>query len=165
MLCDICHKNQATLHLTEVVEGKTVETHLCQACAQAKAEELNKQLDIADFLGGLAEGMVKDEQENLVCPNCGLTYKNFQKKGRLGCQDCYVNFRSKLMPLFKRVHGSAKHNGKIMFNTDKNALLQGRIKELQDSLKRAVELEEYEEAAQLRDQIEEFKKQANQKKS
>ena len=154
MLCDVCHKNSATVHLTEIINGRIVEMHICQVCAQAKASELNKHLNISGFLGSLADMMGGFPKEDLLkCHSCGLSYKEFKEKGRLGCGNCYTAFRRLLLPLLKKVHSAVQHTGKIPLHLDKKISSRLKIKDLHERLQRAIQLEEYEEAAKLRDQI------------
>ncbi|MFA5100787.1 MAG: UvrB/UvrC motif-containing protein [Candidatus Omnitrophota bacterium] len=155
MVCDICHKNSATVHLTEIVSGKVAEMHICQTCAKSKATELKEQLSISDFLGGLVniDDVEKEIETSLKCPLCGLTYNDFRKKGRLGCAQCYTTFRQQLMPLLKKIHGSTQHIGKSPVPANAKTPLETELKELRVRLERAVQLEEYEDAARLRDSI------------
>jgi len=165
MLCDICHKNIATVHLTEIVNEKVEEMHICQKCAKDKTEEIKEQLNISDFLGGLAEiGGAKSEKSALKCSSCGLTYDDFRKKGKLGCQECYATFRDNLLPLLKKIHGSIQHNGKAPFILKREAgeiHLDKKVKELRNRLEDAIKKEEYEEAARLRDQLKKIDKGKN----
>jgi hypothetical protein len=39
MTCDLCSKNEATVHLSEVINDQTRELHLCEACAREKGAE------------------------------------------------------------------------------------------------------------------------------
>ena len=170
MLCDVCHKNNATVHLTEIINDKVVEMHICQICAQVKADELNKHLNISGFLGGLADmvGDLPQERRILKCPSCGFSYGDFKKKGRLGCGKCYETFRGLLLPLLKKIHSATTHTGKTPTSLDKKATSQLKVAELHQRLRRAIQLEEYEEAAKLRDQIKELEKKeekANSKKN
>ena len=160
MLCDICHKNIATVHLTEIINDKVVEMHICKKCAKMKTEELKKQLNISDFLGGLVDiGEVERAGKLLLkCSSCGLSYQDFKKKGRLGCQSCYVTFRQRLLPLLRKIHGSVRHTGKFPLHWEKKISRQDNLRELKERLERAVKLEEYEEAAALRDEIRKLEK-------
>ncbi|MFH1519669.1 MAG: UvrB/UvrC motif-containing protein [Candidatus Omnitrophota bacterium] len=159
MLCDVCHKNSATVHLTEIIDERIVEMHICQACAQTKANELNKHLNISGFLGSLADMVGDSPQEGLLkCPDCGLSYEDFKAKGRLGCESCYTTFRKLLLPLLKKVHSATQHTGKVPSRLDKKVSSQLKIKDLYARLKQAIQLEEYEEAAKLRDKIKESEK-------
>lgn len=156
MLCDFCHKNIATVHLTEIINDKVTEIHICQSCAKAKAEEIKDQLSISDFLAGLAdvgEPALKKSDLTIKCKRCNLTYTDFKKKGRLGCADCYRYFRNMLLPLLRKIHGSDKHRGKKVFNVVETDERKIRIEELRKQLQLAIQLEEYEEAARLRDEI------------
>ena len=161
MLCDICHKNIATVHLTEIINDKVVEMHICQKCAKEKAEQLQEQLSLSDLLGGLVELEEKKEKAILRCLRCGLTYEEFKKKGRLGCANCYLTFKEKLFPLLKKIHGATRHIGKSPTSSKRKVSLEERLKELRERLERAVKLEEYEEAARLRDEIRELVKKKN----
>jgi len=83
MLCDICHKNIATVHLTEIINNQIAEMHICQNCAQNKASELNQQPDISDFLSSLVGvGKPAKQESALKCLACGFNYSDFKKKGR-----------------------------------------------------------------------------------
>jgi protein arginine kinase activator len=160
MLCDICHKNIATVHLTEIVNDKIAEMHICSTCAKTKTEEIKDQLNISDFLGGLsgigpAQG--KKEEIDLKCASCGLTYADFKKKGRLGCSNCYVSFRVVLLPLIKKIHGSTHHVGKSPLKHVLGAA-QEKIADLKTQLKKAIQMEEYEAAARLRDEMKNLEK-------
>lgn len=159
MLCDICHKNSATVHLTEIINDKIIEMHICQACAKSKTEELNEQLNMSDFLGGLVGvGEAKKEERLLKCSSCRLSYSEFKKKGKLGCNYCYVTFRRQLLSLLKKIHGSVRHIGKCPLHIDKKMPIEAKIKEVHERLERAIQLEEYEEAAGLRDEIKRLKR-------
>ncbi len=166
MLCDICHKNPATVHLTEIVNDKVVEMHVCEACAQTKAQEINEQLSISDFLGGLLDiGEKKTKEQVLRCPSCGLSYADFKKKGRLGCANCYATFKHFLTPLLKKIHSATRHVGKTPATIEKVVpQASDEIEQLKKALERAIKTEEYEEAAKLRDKIKELEKKQNQKK-
>jgi protein arginine kinase activator len=160
MTCDVCGKNPATVHLTEIVDEQMSELHLCEECARKKSSQMEQQFGLSDLLAGLANfekphGAVGDEKEAaLKCPNCELTYKDFKKIGRLGCGECYITFKKYLSPLLKRIHGATSHSGKcpVATGAKKNLGLQ----ELRSRLQKAIENEEYEEAARLRDQIREM---------
>ena len=159
MLCDICHKNIATVHLTEIINNKVAEMHICQGCAQTKAGEFNQQPNISDFLSGLISPTSTRKQEHsLKCPACGLNYSDFKKTGRLGCDRCYAAFRKQLLPLLKKIHGTIRHTGKIPIHLERPAFSELKLKELNKQLARAIQLEEYEDAARIRDQIKKLEK-------
>ncbi len=159
MLCDLCHKNIATVHLTEIVNNKVAELHICRKCAKLKTDELKQQLNISEFLSSII-GMdeVHQEPATIKCSFCGMTFEDFRKKGNLGCAHCYISFKRRLIPLIKKVHGAIYHKGKIPKAVRKDSIIEGKLTILKQRLKRAVELEEYEEAADLRDKIRKLEK-------
>ena len=164
MLCDICEKNPATVHLTEIIDDKMTELHLCEGCAQKKGAQMESHFGLADLLAGLADlgdQFTKTKKETTIkCPRCGLTYEDFKKVGRLGCGECYSAFREALLPLLKRIHGSTQHYGKSPTKKSVKVVKMTRAKnelqELKEKLHHAIKLEEFEEAAKLRDKIREM---------
>ena len=159
MICDICHQNIATMHLTEIVNDKVVEMHICQVCAQSKAKELQEQINISGFLGGLL-GMedfgVKGQ--TLKCPKCGFSYADFKKKGRLGCSHCYVTFKQLLLPLLKKIHSAVRHTGRSPAKKGRKEPAALKVERLRLELSEAIKHEEYEQAAKLRDEIKKITK-------
>jgi protein arginine kinase activator len=158
MLCDICHKNIATVHLTEIINDKVVEMHICQNCTKIKTQELKDNLTIPELLTGLMNTTETPKKEILLkCPFCGLTYADFKKKARLGCGRCYSVFRVQILPLLKKIHGSLTYSGKFAAPRPKDHFSTS-VKELKARLERAIKLEEYEEAARLRDELKKLEK-------
>jgi len=156
MLCDNCKNNPATVHLTEIVDEQMTELHLCEECAKKKSSQMEQQFGLSDLLAGLAdfEKPVEDKDAvSIQCPNCGLTYKDFKKIGRLGCSECYDTFKKFLSPLLKRIHGSSVHCGKCPVKAGRPSKKELDLVDLRLKLQKAVEAEEYEEAAKLRDRI------------
>jgi protein arginine kinase activator len=165
MLCDICGKNQATVHLTEIIDDNMKELHLCEDCAQKKGAQMESHFGLADLLAGLADmggQFNKTKKEIKVkCRRCGLTYEDFKKAGRLGCGECYSAFKDALLPLLKRIHGSTQHYGKSPSKVAKAVKGRNELQELKEKLQKAVQLEEFEEAAGLRDRIRELENKKN----
>jgi protein arginine kinase activator len=164
MLCDICKKNDAVMHYTEVREGHNTEYNLCRECAELKG--LSKSLNIAlSSLGGMLAGMIRDivneknEEKTAQCPECGMALVEFKKMGRLGCPGCYQTFSSSLKPLIQRIHGINGHLGKVIQPTlmgKPETVPENTIERLRLELQMAVQNEEYEKAAVLRDRIKEL---------
>lgn len=106
MVCDVCGKNQATVHLTEIINDQMDELHLCEECARKKSLQMEQQFGLSDLLAGLAEfeKPAKDTTEPLTtkCPNCGLSYADFKKIGRLGCGECYATFKNTSLRFYQR---------------------------------------------------------------
>lgn len=163
MVCDACKQQQATVHLTEIVNDQMTELHLCEGCANEKGSQVESHFGLADLLAGLADVGKTTEVEEAVstkaCPNCGMTYDDFRKVGRLGCAECYATFKRSLASLLKRIHGSPHHVGKSPARLVKPPTEKLELAELKRKLERAIEMEEFEDAAQLRDQIREVEQQ------
>ncbi|MFA5117560.1 MAG: UvrB/UvrC motif-containing protein [Candidatus Omnitrophota bacterium] len=156
MVCDVCGKNQATVHLTEIVDEQMSELHLCEECARQKSAKMEQQFGLADLLAGLSDFQKPAEEKEIIslkCPECGLMYKDFKKLGRLGCGECYSTFRKYLAPLLKKIHGSNTHLGKSPVKMPKAAKEKNNLQDLRFMLQKAIQREAYEEAAQIRDQI------------
>lgn len=166
MLCDICGKNEASVHLTEIVNEQITELHLCEDCAQQKSMQMEQQFGLSDLLAGLADfelPVEAPEKISVQCQNCHLTYKDFKKIGRLGCSECYKYFRKYLASLLKRIHGSNQHVGKsparlVAPGESKAKKKLYTLAELKEKLQKAIATEEFEEAARLRDQIRQTEK-------
>jgi len=159
VLCQICGKNEATVHLTEIHDNKMSEIHVCERCAEDKglhAPAAKQKFDIADLIAGMVDSVTTTEEQRVgrvQCPRCGLLYSAFKETGRLGCADCYVAFQFQLRPLLRRIHGDTRHKGKTPTRDGAGASRSRQIQRLFDELQRAVEREEFERAAELRDEI------------
>jgi protein arginine kinase activator len=152
--CQFCSK-PATVHLTDIVNNKKNDMHLCQACAEAqhlvtKQQEINLPA-ILQALIGQHLGPQTDELARLTCPACGIKYMEFRAQGRLGCPHDYAVFRLGLAPLLERIHRSTRHIGKSPRQGEPSANWQAELVELRRCLQSAVQAEAYEEAARLRD--------------
>jgi len=159
MKCDLCEK-KATVHLTEIVDEQITEMHLCEDCAREKSVQMEQQFGLADLLAGLSDfgKTVKEvEKVKLKCPNCSMTYDDFRKFGRLGCSQCYEAFKAHLSTLLKKIHGSNQHVGKTPAKMP--SFKKKKIEDLQEMKKQlvaAIQMEDFEKAARLRDNIREL---------
>ena len=159
MLCDICGKKEATVHLTEIVNDQVSKLNLCEDCAREKGAEMEEHFGLSELLAGLTDMGPTTEPEtpiSIKCPNCGLTYQNFRKLGRLGCSECYEAFKKELGPLLKRIHGSDRHVGKVPLKGGKTIRDTRTLQDLKMQLEKSIQMEEFEEAAKLRDKIKEL---------
>jgi len=157
--CQACHKRPAVVHVTEILEGgERKEVHLCEECAREKKLGLPSTITIPEILSNLIQFYGEKETpelEHATCPRCGLTYSEFRARGRLGCAHDYTVFKSALMPLLQRIHQSTQHKGKMPIGsssvegTNKNL----QLARLRRQLDEAVQKEDYERAAELRDSI------------
>src|SRR5512140_184644 len=107
MLCDACKKNEATVHLTQIVDNKMQTIDLCEACSKAKGVDDPTGFSLASILLGLGANQEAGEivaNEELKCPICGFSQADFKKSGRLGCWECYTTFADPLQGLLKSMH-------------------------------------------------------------
>lgn len=166
MICDICGKKEATVHLTEIINDQMTKLNLCEECARDKGVEMEEHFGLSELLAGLTDMGTTVEPEVAIttkCTNCGLTYQNFRKIGRLGCSECYDAFKKELAPLLKRIHGADRHIGKVPLKGGKTVKDTRTLQDLKIQLEKAIQMEEFEEAAKLRDKIRDFEKKTKQK--
>ncbi|ANA79697.1 UvrB/UvrC protein [Paenibacillus vortex V453] len=169
MVCQECGKRPATLHFTKIVNGEKTEFHFCETCAREKGELIpgtSNGFSIHSLLSGLLDldpsgkGQTPGAKmaQTLQCEECGMTYSQFSKLGRFGCSSCYKYFSDRLDPLFKRVHGGTSHVGKVPKRTGGRIQIKRQIDELKKELQFRIVQEEFETAAEIRDQIRELEK-------
>ena len=159
MKCDNC-KNAATVRLTEIKNGKKLEKHLCEQCAaQQEGLSVKGHQPINELLTNfvLAHSGQLGKEQSAACENCGVTWAEFRQSGLLGCEHDYSLFEKELAPLLQRAHeGATHHIGKVPTRRGGTAIStrkQVDLARLRKELQRAVEAEDYERAAKLRDQI------------
>jgi protein arginine kinase activator len=166
MTCEICKEREASVHLTQVIDGKVKKMHLCEQCASKSGIDVDGPLSITDILLGM--GVPKQAAENAAtrvsssgpertCPRCHMRRSDFKKGGRFGCAECYETFADELPPLLKQMHRSDRHVGKIPSAQAGKIRAAAELSDLQEGLKKAVAAENFEEAAKLRDRIEALK--------
>ena len=160
MLCDNCRERDAVVHLTQIVENAVSQLHLCEKCAAAKGVETTVAVPkhpLGEFLSQVQQqASVGGRGDAARCHFCSSTMKDFRATGRLGCAHCYQAFETSLRDLLRRVHNSGRHVGRRYEPpappmSEKLSLLG----ELRQRLRRAIENEEFELAADLRDRIRE----------
>ena len=159
MVCNVCGQNEATIHLTEILNNQMVEVHLCETCAEQKGADFKSHFDFNKLLASLADfgAELKPERvAKLVCRHCGLTYEEFGRTGRLGCAQCYQSFEKLLIPLIKRIQRDVRHVGKVPVKGPGEAKQALELRDLQERLRKSVQAETFEEAARIRDQIQEL---------
>ncbi|MHB8129328.1 MAG: UvrB/UvrC motif-containing protein [Mobilitalea sp.] len=176
MLCDRCQKRDAKILYTEIINGVKKEQHLCEECAtdytsfQMEKPLLNSELTLGDLLSTLLDNYTAADKKRpgevnpaVTCSNCGTSYEEFVQKGRFGCSHCYRSFNDQLVKTLKGIQGAEVHTGK----RPKGLMTPGSDRIFKDfteaemlslKLQEAIEKEEFEEAARLRDLIKQMKK-------
>lgn len=167
MICQVCGKKTATTHIKTVVNGKLTEYHLCADCAREKGYGSifsSWNLDFGSLLGGLI-GTSRPEEKVTRCEKCGASFAEIAKSGKVGCAHCYQTFRRQLIPVIQRIHGTTRHKGKTPVSsalrlTENNSQLaevkESPLEEKKRQLQKAIEAQEFERAAVLRDEIKEM---------
>jgi len=168
MICEKCKKNEATIHLSEVIKDMKSEVHLCEECAREvglNTKISNFSLSLPEMLTFLNPDEAADYSDSRRCATCGSDFINYKREGRLGCPECYNNLAEYLEPVLAGFHGGKRHIGKFpvfndeTVNTGRIVKEKGpseNIEDLQAQLDLAVIEERYEEAADLRDRIREI---------
>lgn len=163
MQCEICKSAAATIHLTEIIDGQRTEKHLCQGCATDEGITVQSQLSLNELLSSLlAAGQQQAAQQGLTpmdeagCPNCGMTMEQFKRLSLLGCPQDYQVMGESLEAIIRRAQdGNTQHTGKVPPDVDlpKQREYETQVGKLQAGLEDALKREDYETAAELRDQI------------
>lgn len=158
MLCDNCKERDAVVHLTRIVDNAVTQLHLCEKCAAAKGVETTlavPQHPLGDILQAVQQQATTATNEDAAnCAFCGANARDFRATGRLGCPHCYDAMERSLRELLRRLHGSSKHVG-VVYRAPVAHVLEkaDSLHDLRDRLRRAVETEQFELAAELRDRL------------
>ncbi len=156
--CENC-KEPCTIHLTQIVNGVMNKVDMCAKCPNAKNVDDPTGFALAEQLLGVSQAQGTASQTNeIVCPACGFGQSEFKKLGRLGCPVCYDVFESELGPVLRAMHRGLEHKGKVPAGYVSRRRQLAKIQELEASLAEAVLAERFEQAAEIRDQINELKK-------
>jgi len=167
MLCQDCQKEESTVHLTQIVNNKKVVLNLCKGCAENRGFHSpfeNMPFPLAEFVTGMM-GVGKKSGKSKTgkafktvsqCASCGLSVEDVGKFCRFGCGKCYTAFSEQLIDLLRKIHGSNEHRGKFPVGSADSMLPIKEERKLRDELKIAIEYEDFEKAAVLRDQINEL---------
>jgi protein arginine kinase activator len=158
--CEHCHTSPATVHITQIADNQTTVSHLCETCAREKGVVVEIGQDgIVPEVQVQADALARPqtrpaaEKDNRECPHCHLTFSEFKAHERLGCPRCYEEFNKDIEALLMQVHGASVHKGKRCVPRAGDSLTENDLARLQRELKDAVEREEFELAAMLRDTI------------
>lgn len=167
MLCEKCKKNEAKINLITVVNGQKHEIWLCENCVKdisnipffssiGQNANIPFQSMLTEMLSNADNNKVNIDNnkiKEIVCSNCGLTYDEFKKTGKLGCSDCYEEFKIVLEPRIKSLQAGVKHVGKIPKMKGEEFMRRRKLKNLKEEMQKLIVAEEYERAAIVRDEI------------
>lgn len=162
--CDVCG-SLATVHLTQIINNQIHKVDLCENCANYKGVTDADGFSLADLLAknfsannkipmGTHQGSSKSGH---ACTSCGYTLDHFKKYGRLGCAECYVHLLPAIEAILGNMHKDVSHKGKVPTRTVSHIVYTQKIVQLEKEMNEAIKMERYEDAAQLRDEIEKMK--------
>jgi len=145
------------VHLTQIISGKMQKIGPVREVRQGKGRGRSGRFFRSPTCFWAWARRMRSKSSNgseeLVCPQCGFTQPDFKKTGRLGCPQCYVTFSEGLGVILKDMHKGILHKGKVPSRALRAQEYQNRLKALHANLQTAVQSENYEQAASLRDQI------------
>lgn len=158
MVCQNCGKHEATTHIKQVVNADTTQQHLCAECAQHLGYTdvfSGFGLSLSDMFGGFFgdTAQQKEAASKQRCQKCGYAFADIVREGKVGCADCYRTFYDKLKPSLQRIHGKIKHSGKTTAAAAREPSKEDILKQKKEELAKAVNEQNFEHAAQLRDEI------------
>ena len=172
MKCQNCGEHEANFKYTEIVNGVKKQLNLCQECARELGlDDFNIPIDFSSFFGDFLNEYndssfipMLTKQNELTCNSCGMTYDEFMSSGKFGCSHCYEVFSDRIEPVLKRLHGGTKYLGRKSSASASGTQPKAKkaetkktenteLADLKEQLKQAIKVENYEEAAVLRDKI------------
>ena len=156
MICQNCNKNEANMHMKRIVNGRAAEVHLCSDCARflGYGEAFSGfGLGLGELLGEILAKGDNGLSNSLKCPVCNKSFEEIANDGKMGCAECYAVFYDKLLPSLNRIHGKASYVGSKPQKSGNASRIEKRVDELKNALEMAVSEQNFELAAQLRDEI------------
>jgi protein arginine kinase activator len=169
MLCQDCKKREAQVHLTQIINNEKIGLSLCKECASARGFHSpldNMPFPLAEILTNLAKNFDAEGTttplDAMVCPTCQLTFDEFTRQGRFGCGDCYRTFRPRLESIMRKIHGASLHRGKapdVVAEAEhgETVLSVKEEERLEAEMRKAIDAQEYERAAEIRDKLKSIK--------
>ncbi len=158
MLCESCEKRQATTHIKTIMNGELKEFNLCPECAKKLGYGSffnNLGFDFDKLFGSFMDGFTTESNAKR-CKQCGSSFEDIAKSGKVGCANCYETFYEELMPSIQRIHGRTSHTGKLAHSAGTEVRLRNEISKYKLQLEKAIKEQEFEKAAELRDRIKEL---------
>lgn len=157
MKCEKCHMNEAIVFIKQTINGESLEMNLCESCAAEQEQPLSDDtFSFQQFLGGFMDSE-QNQTQTETCPTCGMSLQDFKRSSKLGCAECYRKFADDIRPIARRLHGTARHNGKVPGRIGQEVQHKKLLGQYESQLKIALMKEDYEGAALYRDKIKELK--------
>lgn len=144
--CSLCAAT-ATVHLTQIVQGKVSKVDFCEACASQGGAGDAAVFKLADAVNAVVT------VATLTCPECGFSDVELRRRGRLGCPSCWQIFGDALGGLLGKIQHEAQHVGRAPVGTVPVGQLRHRLQVATLEMQAAITAEDYEQAAKLRDEM------------
>ncbi len=153
MICELCNLNEATVYLKQVINGSEKELFVCEECSGQHEFEIPSSMGMGDFLFGVGvknkAAVTEPAKDEKSCPHCHMRKSDFNKRSRMGCEHCYKVFENELQPMLAMMHKNFQHKGKV----PQNAKVAISVERLEQDLNAAIEVQDFEKAAVIRDNI------------
>ena len=150
--CSGCTK-KTTIHFTQIINNKVYKLDMCEDCPLKKEVIDPGNFSLTDIFKTEKEASLKQNLDEIMCETCGMTQVEFEKRGRLGCPDCYTYFKPTIQTIAKDMHYGVAHKGKRPNLAVERIDLNHQVNQMKEDLERAIEVEDFEQAAILRDKI------------
>lgn len=161
--CQACHEREAAVHLTQIVGDQVTTLHLCGRCAAERGVETEAevaQTPLGAFLATMGKGgapLAAAAAGAEACPECAATLQDFRASGKVGCPTCWTAFERPLRDLLRRLQGAVRHTGETYADpgapADPVEVVARERASLRERLRVAIEMEQFELAAELRDRL------------
>ena len=165
MKCEKCNEREASVFFEQTVNGETTSLHLCHECAAKLQGTSPFQSTPFQFGTSLLENLFGHTQATRTagktCPHCGANFAEIRREGKVCCPGCYAAFRAELEPTIRSLHGHVEHSGRAPAGQSAVREKQNKLSTLKKALQEAIAAEQYEQAAQLRDEIRNLEKEGN----
>ena len=164
MQCDLC-ESKATIFFTQIIDGVTKKLNLCETCAAEQGvtdpeEFLLDSLDMpldettpVEITQDIQPASVTASDESACCTDCGFSFDDLKKIGRLGCSTCYTFFREEIKHNLAGMHKGSNHVGRVPEGMLEAFQKRQQLEALETEMAQAIEVEDYEKASALRDEI------------
>lgn len=157
MVCDVCKEGDVVITLTEIEGNGVRQVRLCEKCAAERGVQTSlsqAKPDVGSFLQAVQQHASTTQGDLVRCSFCSATLRDFRQSGRLGCQHCYGAFENNMRELLRHVHGSSRHVGRRYEAPSESSVgAAPSTPQLRERLRAAIEREQFELAATLRDQL------------
>lgn len=181
MKCDICKQKESTIHIQEIINNNIKTIHICENCAKTygfKSDIMDFGFNLFNIFSQISHNNddkkqnesnaeksinfthkdILNEENKLICPQCGTKYDELLETGKFGCGYCYISFREQIKPIIRRIHGTIFHKGKVPNKYKNQIKIAKDLRGLNNRLKSAIKSENYEKAAIIRDEIKQLSK-------